>query len=308
MSTPPPQGPYGPGPYGPNPYGQPPAAPGPYGQQPPAYEGAPYGPPQQAPYGVQSPYGQPPQGQPPYGQPPYRQPPYGQPPYGQPPYGQPWGAPAPLPPRKRRLGLVLGIVASVLALLTVAAVSRLFVGGSDKGFPEAEYKLTLPNTLLDGRYHFAEDMSQTLGGQIERESGAWNARDVKAVVARYEAGAGQPKGGLAVSGMYGRFKDTAGSRKSMMKGVGEADNTSIAVAPEDYTLPGADTTITCEVAVQERLGTKLTYPVCAWVDGNTGATVAEISAESIAQKPEDVDLEAAARTALKVRQETRQPI
>ncbi|MHC5902513.1 hypothetical protein ACVNF4_01125 [Streptomyces sp. S6] len=300
MSTPPPP----PGPYGPpNPYGQPPAAPGPYGQ-PPAYGGAaPYGPPQQAPYGVQSPYGQPPQGQPPYGQPPQ-----GQPPYGQSPYGQPWGAPVPPPPRRRRLGLVLGIIASALVLLIVAVVSLVFVSGSDKGFPEARYKLTLPTTLLDGEYRFGEDMSQTLGEQIESESGAWNARDVKAVVGRYDASAGRTKGGLVVSGMYGRFKDTAASRKSMMKGVGEAENTSIAVAPKDYNLPGADLTITCEIAVQERLGTKLTYPVCAWVDGNTGATVAEVSPESLAQKVEDVDLEAAARTTLKVREELRKPI
>ncbi|MET8974406.1 proline-rich domain-containing protein [Streptomyces sp. NPDC004539] len=299
MSTPPsPQGPYGP----PNPYGQQPAAPGPYGQ-PPAYGGAPYGQPQQTPYGAQAPYGPPPQGQPPYGQPPY-----GQPPYGQPPYGQPWGAPLPPPPPKRRLGLVLGIVGSVLVLLVVAVVSLAVIGGSDKGFPEARYKLTLPKTLLDGKYRFAQDMSGTLGKQIEAESGAWNARDLKATVGRYDVGGGQTKGSLIISGMYGRFKDTAASREGMMKGAGEAESASVAVAPKDYDLPGADTTITCEVVVQEQLGNKLTYPICAWADGNTGASVAEVSAQTVTQKAEDVDMEAAARTTLKVREEMRQPI
>ncbi|WP_075779370.1 hypothetical protein [Streptomyces acidiscabies] len=276
MSTPPPpQGPYGP--QQPYPYGQqPPAAPGPYGQ--PAY-GGPYGQPQQTPY-PGTPYGQ-----------------------------QPWGAPAmPPPPRRRRTGLILGIVGSVLVLLVVAVVSLVVVGSSDKGFPEAKYQLTLPKTLLDGKYAFAQDMSGTLGRQIERESGAWNARDVKAKVGQYDVGGDQTKGSLVISGMYGRFKDTAASRASMMKGVGQADNASIAVPPKDFDLPGADTTITCEVVAQEQLGTKLMYPACAWVDGNTGATVAEVSAQTVTQKAEDVDLEAAAKTTLKVREEIRQPL
>ncbi|MDX3386737.1 hypothetical protein PV682_35640 [Streptomyces niveiscabiei] len=291
MSTPPPpQGPYGP--QQPNPYGQqPPAAPGPYGQ--PAY-GTPYGQPQQTPYPGT----------------PYPGTPYGQQP-GTPPYGQqPWGAPGsmPPPPRRRRTGIVLGIIGSVLVLLAVAVVSLIVVGGSDKGFPQAKYQLTLPKTLLDGKYRFAQDMSGTLGRQIERESGAWNARDVKAKVGQYDAGGDQTKGSLVISGMYGRFKDTAASRAAMMKGVGEADNATVVVRPQDFDLPGADTTITCEVVAQEQLGTKLTYPVCAWVDGNTGATVAEVSPQTLTQKAEDIDMEAAAKTTLKVREEARQPL
>ncbi|QNP70233.1 hypothetical protein IAG44_12770 [Streptomyces roseirectus] len=286
MSTPPPpQGPYGPPQH--NPYGQPPpaapgpSAPGPYGQ--PAYG---------------TPYGQPPQA------------PYGQAPYGQAPYGQaPWGAPAPPPaPPKRRLGLILAIIGSVLALLAVAVVSLVVVTGSDKGFPEAKYRLTLPKTLLDGKYRFTKDMSDTLGQRIEAESGAWNARDITAVVGQYDVDGDQTKGTLVLSGMYGRFKDTASSRRSMMKGAGEADSATVAVPPKDYDLAGADTTVTCEVIVQNQLGTKLTYPVCAWVDGNTGATVAEVSAATATQSPEDVDMEAAAKATLQVREETRQPI
>ncbi|WP_416968477.1 hypothetical protein [Streptomyces sp. 4F14] len=279
MSTPPPpQGPYGP-----------PQQPGPYVQPP---YGNPYGQPQQTPYPGT----------------PYPGTPYGQQP-GMPPYGQqPWGAPAAPPPRKRRLGLVLGIVGSVLVLLVVAVGSLVVVVGSDEGFPEAKYQLTLPKTLLDGKYAFAQDMSGTLGRQIERESGAWNARDVKAKVGQYDIGGDRTKGSLVISGMYGRFKDTASSRRSMMEGVGEADGASIVGKPQDFDLPGADTTITCEVIAQEQAGTKLMYPACAWVDGNTGATIAEISAETVHQKAEDVDLEAAARTTLKVREEIRQPL
>ena len=70
-------------------------------QQAPQQPQAPYGQPQQAPYG-QAPYGQPQQ-------------PYGQAPYGQAPYGQaPYGYNAPAQPKSTKPVLVLGIVALVI--------------------------------------------------------------------------------------------------------------------------------------------------------------------------------------------------
>ncbi|TFV66231.1 UNVERIFIED_ORG: DUF4333 domain-containing protein [Bacillus sp. AZ43] len=77
--------------------------------------------PQQPPW---PPSGQEPSGQPPYGAPPYGPPPqYGPPSYGQPPYGPPpgYGSP-PAPPRKSRTGLVVGILAAVVALAALGVV------------------------------------------------------------------------------------------------------------------------------------------------------------------------------------------
>jgi hypothetical protein len=124
-------------------YGQPTSGPG-YGQPPPPYGAQPgYGQ-QQPPYGGQPGYGQqpPPYGaQPGYGQqpPPYgAQPGYGQqpPPYGQPGYGGYPGAPA--PPRRGKLGWILGGAALVLVLFVVGIVVVVqFIGGpSSANTPE----------------------------------------------------------------------------------------------------------------------------------------------------------------------------
>jgi hypothetical protein len=286
-----PQGPYGQQPQGPAPYGRQPQ--GPYGQQPPA---PPYGQQPPGPYGQQAaPYGAPPQA------------PYGAP--GQQPQG--WGAPpAGPPPKKRRVGLVLGLVGGVVALVVVIVVGLAVIGSkTDAGFPEAEYKLTLPKTLLDKRYELAQDLSDSEGSKVEGEAdGAWDARDVTAVVGQYSLGGDATKGNVVISGMYGRFKNTGTARDKMMEGAAGSDGAEVAVPPKDFKPSGSDTTITCQVLTKDQLGTKMTIPMCGWVDGNTGASVAEITAATMTKDPSDVDLEAAAETTLKVRSEIRKPI
>ncbi|MFF3914644.1 hypothetical protein ACFYZB_14325 [Streptomyces sp. NPDC001852] len=284
---PPPQQPYPNGqpyPHGPqqppNPYGPPPrAAPGPYGRQP-AQAPGPYG----SPYPQQQPY--PPQ------------------PYAQQPYPG-WGAPpmAPLP-KKRRVGLILGIVGGVVvAVVVVLAVLGMAV---DSGFPEAKNKLTLPRTLLDGRYRLAQDLSDSEGKKIEDEAnGAWDAKDLHGVVGTYGADGDTSKGTLVISGMYGRFKNTDAARRNMMKGAAEGDNAKVAVPPKDFDLNGV--TISCEVVTQVQLGTKMTMPMCAWADGNTGATVATVNADS-SQSPSDIDLQEFAKNTLTIRSEAVKPI
>lgn len=222
-----------------------------------------------------------------------------------PPPSEPPRPPRPRP--RRRLRLVLGVVAGGLALLGGgAAVLGYFAYRSDAGFPAASYRLTLPRTLVDGRYSLSADLSGEEGGRIEDEAdGAWNARDTTAVVARYDLGGDKGRGSLILSGMYGRFRDTADSRANMMKGVGEAGGTQVVVRPRDFELSG--TTVTCQVVTQVQLGERITYPVCAWVDGNTGATVGEISADAVGREPGEVDLEGAARLTLQVRNEARKP-
>ncbi|WP_369395268.1 hypothetical protein AB5J72_32820 [Streptomyces sp. CG1] len=269
---PPPQQPYPNGPQQPPyPYGQPPpqAAPGPYG----------------------SPY--PPQPYPP------------QQPYGLQPY--PWGAPplAPLP-KKRRVGLILGIVGGAVAAVVVVLV--LLAGlAAGSGFPEAKNKLTLPRTLLAGKYRLARDLSGTEGKKIENEAdGAWDAQGIHGVVGSYDVDGDATKGTLVVSGMYGRFKNGDAARTSMMKGAAEGAGATVAVPAKDFGLSGV--TITCEVITQEQMGTKITVPMCAWADGNTGATVATVDTPLASKNPSDVDLPALAKNTLEVRSEAVKPI
>ncbi|MFF1562049.1 hypothetical protein ACFVY1_00715 [Streptomyces sp. NPDC058293] len=293
-----------------------PPQPNPYGQQPPAApygQPGPYGPPQQP--GQPGPYGQPGQ-QGPYGQP-GQQGPYGQPgqpgPYAQQPYagGAPYpgwgGAPMGPPPKKRRVGMILGIVGGALAVVVIGIVAVAMLGSEvDKSFPKAEYKLTIPKTVLDGRYTLTMDLSDTQGKQIEDEAdGAWDARDTKAAVGQYAAtDPAKKNAGVVISGMYGRFKNTDLARKNMMKGAAKSDGAEVAVPAKDFEPAGSDVTITCQVLTKQQA----TIPMCAWADGNTGATVAEITPEIALQDPSEVDLDAAAATAAKIRSEIRKPI
>jgi hypothetical protein len=211
------------------------------------------------------------------------------------------------PPRKSRVGLVLGIVGGVVVLVVGGLVALGVLGAKlESGFPEAKMRLTLPRTLLKGKYELAKDLSDTEGKKIESEAdGAWDAKDTHGVVGSYALGGDDTKGTLVVSGMYGRFKNTDTARKNMMKGAAQSDGAKVAVAPKDFDL---GVTITCEVLTQEQLGSKITLPMCAWADGNTGATVAVVDARLLSQNPSDVDLEALARNTFQVRSEAVKPI
>ncbi|MGW1602718.1 hypothetical protein [Streptomyces eurythermus] len=276
-----------------------PSYPGPYGQQPPPAAPGPYGSPypQQAPYPQQQPY--PPQ---PY---PAAQPyPAGQP-YPQQPYPG-WGLPpmAP-PPRRRRVGLVLGIVGGVVTVVVAGLVVLGLVAGG--GFPAAENKLVLPHTLLDGEYTLAEDLSGTEGKKAEEEAdGAWDVRDVHATVGRYSPPGDASRSMLLVSGMYGRFKNTPAIRRGLLKGAAEADGVTVERPARDVTPSGAATPVSCQVLTQKSDSTTLTYGVCAWADGNTAAAVGKVDLS--VRDPGDVDLEEAARTALRVRSELLRPV
>ncbi|MEH6374477.1 hypothetical protein V7793_09070 [Streptomyces sp. KLMMK] len=125
--------------------------PGPYGQQPPQQPG-PYA--QGAPAG-QPGYGYPPPPPPPgtpYGAP---QQPYGAPqqpaPYGQQPQpGYPGQYPPPVPPqgggKGKAIGITIGAVAVVGALI---AGAMYFMGGDGEVKP---YTIVMPDKLLDGKY------------------------------------------------------------------------------------------------------------------------------------------------------------
>lgn len=266
----------------------------------------------------QPPYSQQPQPQPPYPQQYPQQPypaqqfgppqqPYGQPPYGQQPYG--WGAPPPgfpPPPKKRGLGFVLGVVGGGLGAAGVVFMAVVLTVGSQTAtrFPEADFVLTLPKTLIDGRFELADDLSDTEGQKIEQEAdGSWDAKDTVGVVGTYTLNGDAAKGTLVLSGMYGRFKNTDEAREGMLKGTGEVDGVTVAVPPKDFTEGGV--TISCEVISQKKLSATVTYPACAWADGNTAADVAWTTAATLTQDPSDVDLALSAKMTLQVRSEAR---
>lgn len=245
------------------------------------------------------------------GQPPYPQPGYGQQPYpgpGGPGYG--WGAPPPPPPKKntgRIVAITLGSVAALLALSWFGNnVTLRSGGGSDGGFPEAEYQLTLPQTLLDGKYKLADNMSEKFQDELSHTSEA-NIRDTQGSMAQYVS---EAEGGvLVVSGMHGRIKDPDKARSMILKGSREADGATVAVAPEGVDVVGSDITITCQVLTHEQEeGGTATLPMCAWADDNTNATVALVTPETATQSPEEIDLKVVAEATVKIRGEIRKPI
>ncbi|WP_306419741.1 hypothetical protein [Streptomyces capoamus] len=277
-----------------------PQQPYPHGRQAPGPYGPP-GPPQQ-PYPAQQPY--PPQQPYPHQQPyPAQQPYPQQSPHPQQPYPG-WGAPPMVPPpKKRRVGMVLGIVGGAVTLAIVALV--LVGAAAESGFPAAEHELALPHSLLDAKYTLAEDLSRTEGKKIEEEAdGAWDARDIHAAVGRYSP-ADDSGAVLLVSGMYGRFKNAASVRRSMLKGAAESDGVTVAEPARDLTPSGADTPVRCQVLTQRSAGVTVTYPVCAWADGNTAAVVGAV--ERDVRDAADVDLDAAARDTLRIRSEMLRP-
>jgi hypothetical protein len=205
---------------------------------------------------------------------------------------------------------VLGIVGGAVGLVVAVVVGFAVIGSqAEDSFPEAEYELRLSETLLDGKYELAQDLSDSEGRKLEDEmERAWDARDTQAAVGQYSLGGDETRGTLVVSGMYGRFKNTASARDAMMEGAAESEGAEVAVKPRDFEPSGAGVTVTCQVLTQSQLGTDVTVPICGWVDGNTGASIAEVTQEIALQKPDEVDLDAFAERILQVRSELRKPI
>ncbi|MFD4141915.1 hypothetical protein [Streptomyces sp. NPDC058572] len=294
----------------------------------------------------QSPYGQPnPYGQQPYAQPgPYAPQPYAQqPPMPPRPHPGPgWGGlppappPPPQPPRKKNRTVLTVAVAlgSALAVLAVAwfgnnvdlrsdrrggssssdsASSRGADSGgnnsgdkSKDGFPEAKYRLTVPRTLLGGKYELAEDKSAEQRPEMADMSEA-NIRDPQPAVAHWLS---ESDGGvLAVSGLYGSIKDPDEARDAILRGAAGAKGAAQVVAPRNATPAGSDVTITCQVLTgKQQDGSTMTFPMCAWADDNTNGSVAMVTPATAAQSPQDVDMDVVAETTVKVREEMRKPV
>ncbi|MFD6277708.1 hypothetical protein ACFWFI_19370 [Streptomyces sp. NPDC060209] len=263
----PPQGPYGP-PQSPPPHG-------PYGQQPPP---GPY-PPQ--PQGAPGPWGQP---------------------------GMQPGMPGwpPQQPRRRRTGLVVGLVlgASVLVVGIGFGAFQLVDKGADAVFPPATHELVVQKKVLDEEFTLGQDLSDTEGKEIE-EAPDPSVRDGKAAVAQYTSDEG---GVLVLSGMYGRLASPALTRDQIMKGAAEAEGAKVVVPAKAFEPDGYGITVECQVVRWTDLGTTTNAPMCAWGDANTAAMVAVIRPGEVVKDAGSIDLVKAAEETAKVRAEIRKPI
>ncbi|MET8809159.1 hypothetical protein [Streptomyces sp. NPDC004546] len=232
------------------------------------------------------------------------------PPAPQPPHQTPlslWGAPPPAPQEKSRVGLMAAIIGGVSLLIVVLLATLVLVGkGLEDSYPRAESSLTVPRTLLDGRFTLTKDDSSTLGRTLQRSwRHSWDAEAVHGVVTVYHPSSGE-RGELVLTGMYGRFKSTDEVRSRVLADNGSKNTrVKVLVPPEDDTPPGSRIHISCEALTRTWAdGSTLTYPVCAWADGNTWARVADMTLLTSM----DVDLKTAARTTLRIRSEVVKPI
>ncbi|WP_299528983.1 hypothetical protein [uncultured Streptomyces sp.] len=292
MTTPPqpPQGPYGPPqPSQPpqNPYATapqvPPQAPGPYGVPPQPG----YGHPQQPPAPAQGGWGQ--------------QDGWGQ----QPPAA---GAPGwpPQPPRKKRTGLVVGIVGAALLVVggIVFGVVQLVDKGAETIYPAAEYELVVQKKLLDDEFTLSQDASETEGKEIENTPDL-SIRDADAAIAQYTADGGAV---LVVSGMDGRIASPGLTRDQIMTGAAKSDGATVVVPAKEYTPDGYDITVSCQVVSTGSGVADGNFPMCAWGDDNTAAMVAVVRPEDAVKEAKAIDLDKAAAEAAQVREEMRKPI
>ncbi|WP_020139753.1 hypothetical protein [Streptomyces sp. 351MFTsu5.1] len=201
------------------------------------------------------------------------------------------------------VGIAGGVFVVVMAILLTLVMIR---AKAESGFPEAKFALVLPRTMLEGRYELTKDLSDTVGRKLEKDStGISDAKVTHFVVGRYSPGSDLTKGALLITGFYGRFKNANDTRSMALKRDGEADGAEVDVPPRDVTPAGSPVRISCEVLIRKRPTLTLTYPVCAWADGNTSALIANMTFGGVNA---DLDLKSAARTTLEIRTETVQAI
>ncbi|MCK8677421.1 hypothetical protein [Streptomyces lichenis] len=182
-------------------------------------------------------------------------------------------------------------------------------GGSSNAFPAAEYKLTVPKTLLDGEYTLLQDMSESEGSKLTQESTSTTRAD-GAAIGQYTAQGASGGKVVVLSGFYGQVKRPDQERGSVLRGAATAENARVEQPAQDVTPAGADTTVECAVlsAAGAGAGQRVLFPMCAWGDENTVAGVAFMDTARLDGKAGDFDLAQAAKDTLKIRTETRTPI
>ncbi|GHF67807.1 hypothetical protein GCM10010218_56640 [Streptomyces mashuensis] len=247
--------------------------------------------------------------QPPQHQPPYQQGPgYPTQPGLPPPYGGPPGPPYGGPRRGRAVGITVGVV--LLAGVLVAGGLLLLrdkedpkpgvipgptahspsSGGPAPSLPpERRFRLTTPETLVQGR--FVADPGQTDGGYFgdedqSRLAGLGVADATKTARAYESAPAVTPLAVLRFSGMWGKVQDPANTVENVLRFVASSNsNASASPKPgfegsaEKETPAGvdADTVVKCQKWNTRKKSKdesdEVRIPVCVWADHSTVGVV-----------------------------------
>ncbi|MCF2526026.1 hypothetical protein [Yinghuangia soli] len=196
----------------------------------------------------------------------------------------------------------------VLALGLGVGAYKLAGGNEDSEseFPAAEYRIVVPETLMDGAYKLQERPTVN-----QRDDGTEipDAKDPIPVAAVYgpatpNAMASTGAGPLLFFGMHGRFRNPDLHREKLLR-PDVPQQVVVAVPPRDMTPPGSDVKVGCVVHTG---GPEGAYALCAWADDNTLGTVKVPILRADVEDPREVDLAAFARTTLQLRSEVRQPV
>ncbi|MGW7467543.1 hypothetical protein ACWGJT_23400 [Streptomyces xantholiticus] len=220
-----------------------------------------------------------------------------------------WVPPQPVP-RKKRTGLIAGIVAGSLVTLAAVGYGLVQVVGPvklpDGNWPEATHRLTAPGTVLEGSYALAEDASDTEGQQIRRGINDHRVRDRGMTVTSYITKDGE--NALRLNGLYGTIREPDSVRVEVLTALEEpSEGDTFYLPPVDFHPAGHDVTVRC--AVRDMAQNKpVTQVGCAWADPNTTAVVLFTSTTLDRQKPEEVALAPYADLTAQLREDMRQPL
>ncbi|MFF8911857.1 hypothetical protein ACF08M_00645 [Streptomyces sp. NPDC015032] len=292
----------------PGPYGQ---QPGPYGQQPP--QGQPgYGYPQQPP-------------QPGYGYPQAQQPgPYGQQPPA-PPYGGPqYGGQPPFPPAqpKKKTGLIVGGVIVAMAVIAGGVYFLTSGGGSSVADDGKTYKLTTPETVLNGAYKKSPGQGDgnKMTAKDVKEAEGWGVRNAKNAGASYTSGEAATEKMLSFNGVYGDIEDPekvvdamfAKMKSEAAKAPDPEDRTKseFVGSPKAFTPAGFENgVLKCQEAKVTDIsstggGKETTMPFCIWGDHSTVVYVMDLDMAGM-MTGKSVSLDDAANDAAKLRNDVR---
>ncbi|MDF3289416.1 DUF3824 domain-containing protein [Streptomyces silvisoli] len=251
-------------------------------------------PPPQSPYGQQQPYVQHPYQQS------YPQGYFG--PYAQPPQAG-WAVPPPLPPQ-RNTGRVIAVVVGAIAFFAVGGAGLLFALSGGGAGTRAEYRLSVPPSLENGKYALQQDLSQKLDSGMPVRDG-YGAHDLHGSGGTYRAASGGTVDGVVVSGFYGTIDDPGTARQHFLQGMEHGANTSVAVSSKVITPTGSAESLSCEV-LNTRVGVRtLPAPVCVWGDSGTVAAVMKLTGVNLTVSPDSVDLNAFADEVNTIRDEVR---
>ncbi|MFF8899265.1 hypothetical protein ACF082_17545 [Streptomyces lydicus] len=268
-------------PQGGQPGGYPPQGPG--GQVPPG------------PYGSQGPYGAPPQG--PYGVP--QQVPYG--------YGGPGMVPQPPQAPRSNTGKILGIVGAVVGVLVLGGVASAVLlggggsGGGSKQSAGPKYRITVPQSLVGGKYSLAKDISSMADGQVPHDG--VNAHGMRSAGGQYTGGTTS----LVMMGIYGTIDDPEEGVNHMIHGLTSSPDVDVVVSDKKFTPSGGGDPLSCGVEVKSTAGQKITLPFCVWGTSSTTVSVAKTDAADLGKDPRSVDLQAFADDASRIRTEVQVP-